>query len=47
MVFGQDVQTLALKKKLQREINPGSKDVYKFNLKANQFKFGDGDSGWR
>src|SRR5690349_14149611 len=37
MVFGQDAQTLVLKKKLQREINPGSKDVYKVNLKANQF----------
>src|SRR5688572_32180096 len=37
MVSGQDAQTLALKKKLQREINPGGKDVYKLNLKANQF----------
>jgi CubicO group peptidase (beta-lactamase class C family) len=37
MVFGQDAQTLALKKKLQREISPGGKDVYKLNLKANQF----------
>jgi CubicO group peptidase (beta-lactamase class C family) len=37
MVFGQDAQTLALKKKLQREINSGGKDVYELNLKANQF----------
>jgi CubicO group peptidase (beta-lactamase class C family) len=36
-VFGQNAQTLTLKKKLQREINPGGKDVYKLNLKANQF----------
>src|SRR5688572_22662800 len=37
MVFGQDGQPLTLKKKLQREISPGGKDVYKLNLKANQF----------
>lgn len=37
MVFGQDAPTLALKKKHQREINPGGRDVYKLNLKANQF----------
>lgn len=37
MAFGQDAQTLALKKKLQHEISPGGKDVYKLNLKANQF----------
>ncbi|MBL7856438.1 MAG: serine hydrolase [Cyclobacteriaceae bacterium] len=37
MVFGQAAQPLALKKKLQREINPGGKDVYTLKLKANQF----------
>lgn len=37
IVYGQDAQSLTLKKKLQRELKQGSRDMYQIKLKANQF----------